>query len=697
MDLRAVLEESDQLSLAMGGRSFVSRLDVQLANVPELEPCPAGWQLQRRPEAGSEMAIREYLVAGDPVLRLAVVSQGEAVKVEVQLLRSVQGLAMGDAFIKPCMLAPWFGFSSDLRFLACTYGLDGGAGYPGGYWPTVVLGQGPDDLPTHALGPLVLFDDEGAVAIAPADFFLTSALVPTPGGAGRGLHGRINQLPAGTRLSTWFVAGKDPFHALHKLGDRLLARAGKSRGTHADHPLFSRLGYWNAYGSYYSEPLHPLDGEILQSLAASFAKAKLPVGYFGLDLWYPYETIGRANVFRPDPRKYPAGLKRILQKAKIPYVLHLSALAEENAYGASGAEPEVYRVIAEDAKAEGAVGVWHDWLRTWQHITPKLRKDPWAAERWFCGMAQAFAEQGLPVVLCMQTMGMVLASTQELNVVASRSHTDFLFAQQGALKKAARKDPGFLREAIRPHRLWAQNLLMGAVLWTLGLRPFHDLFLTRRHPGFGGEHPAEDALLRALSCGPVGFGDKLGLADPGLLGRLLLGDGRLAQPDHPPIPDPKTLGQDVQLFWTHRLAGHTRWLYLLALNTGDAEVWVPFDPPYPGDWLVWDILDRKVAPSDRGLVPGQGLRAFLLAPRRGGVAPVGFRDLFVPAPARGLLFAHGERNWELELGGVVDPLLFVGRIGRVRGLDGQKVEVVRRGDVALCRVGRPGRIVVERR
>jgi len=56
------------------------------------------------------------------------------------------------------------------------------------------------------------------------------------------------------------------------------------------------------------------------------------------------------------------------------------------------------------------------------------------------------------------------------------------------------------------------------VLYALGMLPFHDLFLTRPHPGLGGDNPEEEALLRALSCGPVGIGDGPGMVHAGRWG-----------------------------------------------------------------------------------------------------------------------------------------------------------------------------------
>lgn len=156
------------------------------------------------------------------------------------------------------------------------------------------------------------------------------------------------------------------------------------------------MGYWNAYGSYYTELIHPMEEGILRALALEFRAKKLPVGYVGLDLWYPYARVGQAREFRPDRRKYPRGLAALREETGLPFVLHLSALSRENAYGADGTDPAVYEEIAAELVGQGAVGVWHDWLRTWQFLTPALLSDPWRAERWFSGMCRAFREVGLP-------------------------------------------------------------------------------------------------------------------------------------------------------------------------------------------------------------------------------------------------------------------------------------------------------------
>ncbi|HID09066.1 TPA: hypothetical protein EYP13_02455, partial [Candidatus Micrarchaeota archaeon] len=423
---------------------------------------------------------RRYELSGEPLGEMRFIHWERAILVEFEFLRDVDFLGAEDSFVTPSLLAPAFRFPKDMDFALLTFGLGGREErYPGGYWPEFRWGKGPEELPREAFAPLLLWGDEGTVAVAPANYHLTSPLVRFEGGFGRGLHGAVRILPRGFTLSTWIAAGDDPYAALRELGSLLSPHP--SPITH--HPLFDSLGWWNAYGSYYTEVLHPLDEGALRELAVAFKGRDFPLGYFGLDLWYRFKSIGKAIRYQPDPAKYPSGLRRLREETGFPYVLHLSALSEENEYGVAPGDPEVYREIAAELEHHGAVAAWHDWLRTQQFLERRLRGEPGAAEQWFSGMVEAFAERGLPVLLCMQTMGMILASLKHPNVVSARSFTDYLFILEPALREAARRGhPDMLEGRVDHLSFRLQNLLVGSVYWTLGIRPFFDLFLTRENP-----------------------------------------------------------------------------------------------------------------------------------------------------------------------------------------------------------------------
>jgi len=551
----------------------------------------------------------------------------------VEILEEIEGIAQKDSFASHAFVAPSMDVLGSLRALAVTYGL-GDADDPfGGYWPTAVLCDS-GSLPGGAFAPLVLWNANGALAVAPADNFLTSSMIAGGRTVVRGIHGSVDRLAAGHQIETLLVAGRDTTEALMRLGDLLLERGGKERPNPRSHVLTSTIGWWNAYGGYYTEPIHPLESEELQRVVDDIDQRKLPIGYLGLDLWYPYEQIGQGTEFAPDPAKYPDGVGSISARAKLPTVLHVSALAPSNAYRSDGRDGEIYGRIGEEIRRQGGRVVWHDWMRTQQHLTAALRSAPDTAETWYRKLTSRLADHKLDVLQCMQTMGMALASTAASNVRSARASIDYLFALPEAMDTLASLGlEGFRREAVAPIDLNRQNLLMGAVLYSLGQLPFHDLFLSRFHEGIGGSSPQMDAVLRALSCGPVGIGDAPGMADGNLLWKLIGADGRLLQPDRPPFPCAETLGRPVELYWTIRQAGDFSWIYVLLLNRSQEKQPYAFDPPLAGRYVVRDGISGRIAQQIAGRLQPGAIAYYVLNPSISGISPLGLIVKLVPAPA----------------------------------------------------------------
>ncbi len=656
MNAALTVDRTDAPGITLAGVRFVDALHTEFPRWKEAGAASVTtpWEaIEGSDDLGSYRGFRSQLVRdGQPLLVQTIRTYGPTIVFSVQPLHPIAGIARRDAYETPAIHAPRFTVADRLRMGIATYGLGASDDPHGGYWPSAAFfanGQ----LPTEAFAPLVVYDDACALAVAPASHFLSGALVAVPGGVARGIHGSIDRLDLGTVLETIFAVGTDPADALMALGDVLLRRSGKRRPDPSSHVSTRTLGWWNAYGGYFTEPIRPLDAQQLKAVLEKIGRRDLPIGYLGLDLWYPYTRIGQAIEFVPDPRKYPQGVGEIVRAAGLPAVLHLSALAQPNAYGSNGADGSVYEAIGDEVRRQGGSVVWHDWMRTQQHLTPQLRSHPAIADRWYRRMTEAFAERGLEMFQCMHTMGMALASTEAPNVRAARTSIDYLFALPEAIATLSQLgENGFRREALPAIDLYRQNLLMGMFLYALGLLPFHDLFLTRFHRGIGGSHPQQDAVLRALSCGPVGIGDAPDRADERLLQRLVLPDGRLLRPDRPPFPVFSTVEQPIETYWTLHDAGEATWLYVLLLNRTSSRQGYHVLPPIPGRYVVCNGFDGTIVDRIAGELDAADVAYYVLSPIVEGIAPLGLVDKLVPAPAGRFVSLEHRSGLELHLDGV---------------------------------------------
>jgi hypothetical protein len=644
--------EGGALAMAMGGRTIARILGSRIpGDAPGFDEAGSGWSassweiVDAANGSGSEVRYRNTVRHnGRDLFAQEARCSGNVIAFSVELLRALEGLERRDAFGDPIVHAPAFTLEGALSFLLATYGLADAEDPFGGYWPEIQVGRS-GALPGGAFAPLIAYDDGAALAVAPASQLLVSPLVATADGVARGLHGAITRLEVGTRIETVFAVSADPVDALMVLGDELLRRGGKERPVPSAHGITSGIGWWNAYGGYYTEPIRPLNEEGLLAVLADARQRGVPLAYLGLDLWYPYREIGQATAFVPDDVKYPRGLTPIAREASLPLTLHISALAQPNSYGADGSDGTVFEAIGDEIRRQSGTVVWHDWMRTQQHLSAPLRCAPDVADRWYRQMTDAFARRGLGIVQCMQTMGMALASSGAPNVIAARTGIDYLFSQAAAMDTlAARGEPGFRREQLPPVRLWRQNLLMGAVLYAVGLLPFHDLFLTRYHEDVGGAEPGFEAVLRALSCGPVGIGDAPGQADLDLLRRLGGSQGRLLRPDRPPFPMPESLGEAVEVYWTLHRSGDRCWLYVILLNLTEREQAYAVDPPVPGAYRARNGLTGECVEAMTGRLPAGGGAYYVLSPMHRGIAPLGLVDKLVPAPDGGIAWADADAD-----------------------------------------------------
>ena len=139
-------------------------------------------------------------------------------------------------------------------------------------------------------------------------------------------------------------------------------------------------------------------------------------------------------------------------------------------------------------------------------------RPPGRARAWQEGIDRAARERGITLQWCMATPADFAQTTTLTQVTSIRTCGDH----------------GYIATA---GQLWAWFCTTNALARSLGLMPFKDVF--RADPEVAGDNGEPEALLSALSTGPVGLGDRVGRFDPALALRTCRADGILVKPDVP--------------------------------------------------------------------------------------------------------------------------------------------------------------------
>ena len=161
-----------------------------------------------------------------------------------------------------------------------------------------------------------------------------------------------------------------------------------------------------------------------------------------------------------------------------------------------------------------------------------------------------------------------------------------------------------------PGQLWAWFCTTSVLARALGLAPFKDVF--RGDPAVAGHHGEPEALLSALSTGPVGVGDRVGRLDPALVMRTCRADGILIKPHVPVAATSASMtsgaaGRSVLMVaecFSDHPAG--RWAYVVTMRcspragatTGDVRLGALGESAPTGPVVVWDWRRRTATPMD---------------------------------------------------------------------------------------------------
>ncbi len=520
---------------------------------------------------------------------------------------TVRGVATG-TFDQPSIAWPWF--RPDLR---------GTDGLPSG---TRAFAHAYTEfaLPTHSdpdcakffllpfrpavVAPLWLIVPDGrALLVAPLDAFHDQVIaVPRgaregPEGVRCGWHGDLEELPAGfaTELALWSAAG--PRDALERHATVLRTRAGTRRpGRYVD-ALGAKLSYWTDNGAAYWYRSEPECGGVVGTLTAaarSLREQEIPFDVFQLDSWfYPHAQLRPFD--DPDVSVPPTGLVRWDARSDIlpdgipalrqalgnpPLAAHCRHFASDSPYfetheawrDGDRAHPKdatLYERLLHQAAGWGVETFEHDWLIECFVGVRGLRAVPGRARAWQEGLDRAAAAHGMTLQWCMASPADFFQTVTLERVTSIRTSGDYKYL-------------------IGSGALWTWFLHGNALARALGLHPFKDVFLSRRD-GEGsrdGDPYAEvEALLSALSAGPVGIGDRVGRSDRALILRTCRSDGVIVRPDVPVAALDRcwrghaALEPNPLVGEAHTVHAAGRWTYLVSLNAYRGQETLEFSLP----------------------------------------------------------------------------------------------------------------------
>ena len=552
------------------------------------------------------------LTDGDVACSVRASAERPMVVFRIEAVHALEGLATG-AFDDPSVGWPVFsparrhdgGAPPGLRALVfqhCEFGLPSNAGPDlDGFFLL------PHRPPTG--WPLLLSAPDGrTLLLAPLDGFHDQTIGLNGGTVRCGWHGDLDAVPAGFATELALIAGAGPRPCLDEWGRLLLEQAGTVRPGRWPDALGSKLSYWTDNGSAYwyrTEPGLDPAGSVVAAVD-DLVDHGVPVGAVQLDSWfYPHEelrpfdteewvvppTAMTAWEERDDvlPDGITALRRRLDQRPLVAHIRHLAAsapiAAEVPVYVdgpyAAPATPAAYERWLDQCLAWGVETFEHDWLVEVFFGVRPLRERPGRARAWQEGIDRAARERGVTLQWCMATPADFAQTTTLSQVTSVRTSGDH----------------GYIAT---PGQLWAWFCTTNALARALGLMPFKDVFRTDLE--VAGETGEPEALLSALSTGPVGLGDRAGHHDTSLALRTCRADGLLIKP-HTPIAatGPSMLantGFRDHLMVAECFSDHPagRWGYAVALHAnpsgGSIEEEIRFaelgESAPTGDVVVWD-------------------------------------------------------------------------------------------------------------
>jgi hypothetical protein len=390
-----------------------------------------------------------------------------------------------------------------------------------------------------------------------------------------GWHGDVDEVPAGFATELAVIAGKGARECFAIWARLLRAQSGVTAPARDSDALGTRVSYWTDNGSAYwyrTEPGHDPASTVVAAVEDLEARG-LPIGAVQLDSWwYPHEVLRPFDSdewevpptgmirWEPRPDVLPDGIAPLRERlGRRPLVAHCRHLSSQSPYAdefpmwvdKDRAHPqggELYERLLDQAVTWGVEVFEHDWLIECFLGVRGLRA-PGRAAAWQEGIDDALGARNLHAQWCMASPADFAQASRLRNLTSIRTSGDH----------------GYL---VGPELLWAWFLHTNVMARALGLWPYKDVFHSTR----ASATREVEALLSALSAGPVGIGDRIGEADVELIRRTCRADGVLVRPDVPIAAIDRACFEAP--VWSEALlvgSAHTehtagRWAYVLTCN-----------------------------------------------------------------------------------------------------------------------------------
>jgi hypothetical protein len=363
-------------------------------------------------------------------------------------------------------------------------------------------------------------------------------------GARWGWHGDLVDVPAGfaTELALW--AADSPRQALAQWGQYLLERYKTQRLTRYADDLVGKLSYWTDNGAVYYYRTEPGCDytTTLERVVGVLRERDVPIRSLQLDSWfYPHRylrpvssegapVVPPSGMMRWEPRDdlFPDGFSDLQQRTGgLPLAFHSRHFSSESPYFSERAAwrdgdyahpsgPNLLEDLIAQAASWGGLTYEQDWMVESFLGVRGLREAPGRAKAWQETLDRAAGEHGMHLQWCMSTPADFLQSVTLRNLASIRTSGDYRYLFDNGLN-------------------WVWFLHTNALARALGLLPYKDVFLSHGATSLSdGEAYAEvEALLAALSAGPVGIGDQIGYSNRDIVLRCCREDGVLVKPDVP--------------------------------------------------------------------------------------------------------------------------------------------------------------------